>query len=182
MSQTAPPTIEPIRRSVLVSWAPETAYRRFTEEFGGWWPRYAMSIGGKRVTRVTFECRVGGQIFEEHGDGTRFLWGRVTDLQPPHRVAFLWHSAQQVQDAQEVVITFSPQGRGTRVELVSTGWEKMGDQARRAYGGYRMSWQAVLDAFAVRSTGVRFLFNVMSTAIDAFGQRNSFIRNSHGRM
>jgi hypothetical protein len=49
MTRTALP---PIVRSVLVSWDQEAAFRRFTAEFGSWWPYRTHSIGGERVRRV----------------------------------------------------------------------------------------------------------------------------------
>jgi uncharacterized protein YndB with AHSA1/START domain len=175
-------TPPPIRRSVWVSWTPEAAFRRFTAEFGEWWPAYSHSIGGSRVRRIVFECRVGGRIFEEHRDGTRFRWGTVTALESPRRVAFTWHAAYDEQDAQQVEITFVPERAGTRVVLVSSGWEKMGAKARSSHGGYGMTWTAVLARFGRRFSAVTLVFQAMSAAITALGQRQSFIDGSRGRM
>lgn len=64
-----------IRRSVAVSWGPVEAFRRFTADFGGWWPRATHSVGGRFVKHVVFECVPGGRIYEELTDGRRFQWG-----------------------------------------------------------------------------------------------------------
>ena len=173
---------EPIRRSITVSWNPTTAFERFTSEFGSWWPTYSHSIGGKRVKRLVFECRVGGLIYEEHHDGTRMLWGKVTVFDAPNRVAFTFHPSLEPSDAQLIDVRFVPDGAGTRVELVSSGWERMGKRAQRAYGAYRMNWGAALDRFANRFSGVVLLFSIMSAGIDLIGQRGSFVRNSRGMM
>lgn len=173
---------EPIRRTIAVPWNQGAAFERFTSHFGEWWPRYSHSIGGKRVKRVVFECRVGGLIYEQHHDGTRMLWGKVTAFDPPSRVAFTFHPSLQESDAQLIEVRFLAEGVGTRVELVSSGWEKMGKRAQRAYGAYRLNWGAALDRFAERFSGVVVLFSVMSAGIDLIGQRGNFIRNSHGRM
>ena len=77
MSTKKEPSVAPIRRSVIVPWPQEEAYRRFTQDFPKWWPSYSYSIGGSRVARVVLECRAGGRIYEEHKDGTRMRWGRV---------------------------------------------------------------------------------------------------------
>jgi uncharacterized protein YndB with AHSA1/START domain len=174
--------VTPIRRSISVSWSQDEAYRRFTADFAKWWPSYSLSIGGKRVERVVFEAREGGRIFEEHHDGTRFLWGTVTALEPPRRVAFTFHSSRAASDAQSVEVTFDPDGDGTRVTLVATGWEKMSDKAKRAHRGFELSWKAALDAYAERSSGMLLFFKVMSFTIDALRQRGSFIRHSLSRM
>lgn len=182
MTQEHRDAVTPIRRSVVVSWSPQAAYQRFTADFAKWWPSVALSIGGRRVSRVVFECRIGGRIYEEHRDGTRFLWGTVTMLEPPTRVAFTFHSSRDASDAQLVEVSFVPEGTGTRVELVSTGWEKMSSEARRAYGGYQLSWKAALDRYAGHASVTTFLFNAMSVAIDLTRGREKFIANSRSRM
>jgi uncharacterized protein YndB with AHSA1/START domain len=181
-AKDASDAVAPIRRSISVSWSPDVAFERFTARFATWWPTYALSIGGRRVKQVVFECRAGGRIYEEHADGTRFLWGKVLVLEPPTRVVFTHHASRAESDAQVVEVTFVPEGTGTLVELVATGWEKMSPEARRARSGYRMTWRAALDRYADRFGGTILMFNVMSTAIDAMGQRGTFIRNSLARM
>jgi len=179
---TPPKLPEPIRRSIGVPWNQHAAFERFTSRFGDWWPRYSHSIGGKRVKRLVFECRVGGLIYEEHHDGTRMLWGTVMAFDAPNRVAFTFHPSREESDAQLIEVRFLPDRVGTRVELTSSGWDKMGKSAQRAYGAYRLNWGAALDRFAERFSGVVVLFSVMSAGIDLIGQRGTFIRNSHGRM
>ena len=182
MARKASDAVAPVRRAVSVSWSPEAAYERFTQEFGTWWPKSSLSIGGKRVTRVVFEPFVGGRIYEEHHDGTRFLWGKVITLEPPMRLVFTFHSSRDESDAQTVEVSFVPDGTGTRVELVSTGWERMGPEARRTHGGFQLSWKAALDGYAGRLSGMRLFFYLMSIGIDLTGGRKSFVRNSLSKM
>ncbi len=182
MTKNTADAVAPIRRSVVVSWNPEAAFQRFTADFAKWWPSIALSIGGKRVKQVVFECHAGGSIYEEHHDGTRFLWGTVKAVEAPRRVAFTFHSSRAASDAQNIEVSFVPDGTGTRVELVSTGWEKMGDEARRTHGGYKLSWKAALDGFAGRSSGTMLFFVLMSAAIDLSRGRDKFIQNSLSRL
>ena len=35
------PSVAPIRRSIIVSWPQEEAYRRFTQDLAKWWPSYS---------------------------------------------------------------------------------------------------------------------------------------------
>lgn len=174
--------LEPIQRSIDVPTNQQAAFERFTSQFGDWWPRYSHSIGGRRIKRLVFECRVGGLIYEEHHDGTRMLWGKVTVFDAPHHVAFTFHPSLKESDAQLIEVRFLPDGAGTRVELTSAGWGEISKAAQRAYGAYRLNWGAALARFADRFSGVVVLFSVMSAGIDLFGQRGNFIRNSHGRM
>jgi uncharacterized protein YndB with AHSA1/START domain len=145
-------SLPPIRRSILVSWNADTAFRRFTQEFGTWWPAATHSVGGDCVKRIVFECRAGGLIFEEHRDGRRFGWGRVLELEPPRRVKFTWHPARDAATAQEVEVRFEPEGEGTRVELISDKWERWGKNAHRARKGYDMGWRYILNWWAGRRT------------------------------
>jgi uncharacterized protein YndB with AHSA1/START domain len=146
------PELPPIRRSIRVSWSPHDAFRRFTEEFGRWWPWRTHSIGGTRVRRVVFECREDGLIFEEHADGRRFQWGRVLELDAPRRIKFTWHPSRDASAAQEVELLFHPEGAGTRVELISDKWENWGKGAGRARKGYDVGWGYVLNVWAARRT------------------------------
>ena len=182
MSSKKTQSVEPIRRSVSVSWPQAEAYRRFVEDFAKWWPSFSYSIGGSRIKRVVFEAHTGGRIFEEHKDGTRMRWGTVISLDAPRSVTFTFHPSRAESDAQLVEITFSPEGEGTRVDLVSTGWEKMSDKARATRGGYQLGWGLVLDRFAGRFRPVMLFFSAMSFVITLIGQRGKFVRTSLGRM
>lgn len=144
--------LPPIVRSVSVSWAPAEAYRRFVDDFGRWWPRATHSIGGPEVAEIVFEARPGGRILERHRSGRRFQWGRVLACEAPRSIRFTWHPSRDESTAQEVTLTFHPEGSGTRVELVSTGWEKWGKGAKSARRGYDTGWGHVLDTWAGRRT------------------------------
>ena len=182
MSTKKEPSVAPIRRSVSVSWPQEEAYRRFTQDFAKWWPSYSYSIGGSRVKRVVFEPRAGGRIYEEHKDGTRMRWGKVIALDPPRRIVFSFHPSRAESDAQHIEINFSREGDRTRVDLISTGWEKMSDKAKRTRGGYQLGWGLVLDRFAGRFRAVLLFFGAMSAGITLIGQRGKFVRTSLGKM
>lgn len=179
-------TIEPVRRSIAVSWSPDAAFRHFTDEFAAWWPRASHSIGGRRVARIIFECRVGGQIVEELTDGRRFLWGTVTGFDRPNRVAFTWHPSLDAGKAQDVELRFTPRDGGTLVELVSTGWERLGAGAARMRKGYDVGWGSVLDAYAGRWSPVIPLFRMISgsqrTWLRLTGRLEQEINASGGRL
>ena len=156
-------TLPPIRRSVTVSWDLEAAFRRFTTEFGAWWPTRSHSVGGDLVRQVVFEPRVGGRIYEEHMDGRRFQWGEVVQWQPPRRVVFTWHPARDAATAQDVEVEFFEEANGTRVQLTATGWERWGDKVERARRGHSIGWSYVLNLWAQRrTTSMRLLDSVIT--------------------
>ena len=137
--------LPPIEQSVRVSWDQAEAFRRFTSCFADWWPRQTHSIGGVRVERIVFETRVGGRIFEQHVDGRRFQWGKITEWDPPRRVRFSWHPSREERTAQDVTIEFLPEGAGTQVILTADGWERWGEGAAKARKMYNMGWGYVLN-------------------------------------
>lgn len=164
------PDLPPIVRSISVSWAPAEAFRRFTADFAKWWPARTHSIGGECLECIVFECKLGGLIYEQHVDGRRFQWGEVRAWDPPRRVRFAWHPSRDKSTAQDVELTFHPEGSGTRLELVSSGWEKWGKGAPRARRGYDLGWAGVLNTWAGRRTlGMRALEGLM--ALMSFVQR-----------
>ena len=184
----APPVspLPPIVRSVSVSWDPAAAFERFTAQFASWWPTASHSIGGDQVKRVIFECRVGGRIIEELKDGRRFLWGQLTAWDPPRRVAFTWHPSMEESDAQDVEVRFQPEGTGTLVTLTSSGWERLGEKARRARRGYELGWGSLLDYFGGRKTFTFRVFGAMSAGQRLFlkltGRLEAEIDKSGGRL
>lgn len=158
-------SIAPVRRQITVPWSPEVAFRRFTSEIGTWWPYRSHSVGGDQVAAVTFESGVGGRIYEAHRDGRRFLWGTVVEWDPPRRVRFTWHPGRQPDNPTEVDLIFQPDGAGTRLELVHTGWERLGAEGPRAAKGYRLGWRYVLDIWSGRRTGVVLLLDLVTLPI-----------------
>jgi len=159
-------TLPPIERSISVSWKPEDAFRRFTTDFGTWWPSATHSIGGKRVKRVVVETQVGGRIYEELTDGRRFQWGKILAWDPPRHVRFSWHPSREESTAQDVDLHFVAEGSGTRLTLRSSGWERWGKGAERARRGYGFGWATVLDTWA----GVRSRRRVLVGIIGGIAQ------------
>ncbi|MEX2124021.1 MAG: SRPBCC domain-containing protein [Woeseia sp.] len=186
LSTPALPGIPPVRRSVDVSWDPDAAFRRFTADFESWWPTATHSIGGKRVARVIFECREGGGIVEELVDGRRFQWGTVTRWDPPHAVGFSWHPSRDASTAQDVEVTFTPAGAGTRVELTSSGWERLGAKGRRERKGYNIGWGSVMATYAGQRSVALVVFAIISAALTfvlrVTGRLNGMIDAAGGRL
>jgi uncharacterized protein YndB with AHSA1/START domain len=140
--------VQPVRKSVTVAWDRETAFRRFTSEMGEWWPLGTHSVGQENAVSVTFEGHVGGRIYERHTDGATSEWGRVTEWDPPSRVAFTWYPGRDPDGGQLVEVYFTPAEDGTRVDLVHSGWERLGERGQELRDGYDSGWEGVLQRFA----------------------------------
>jgi uncharacterized protein YndB with AHSA1/START domain len=179
-------SLPPISREALVSWDQEAAFNRFTRDFASWWPSSTHSIGGNRVKRLVFECRVGGRIYEELTDGRRFQWGRITGWNAPRSVSFTWHPSREERDAQDVEVRFETDGKQTRVVLTSTGWEKLSPDMQKQRRGYGIGWGAILDVFAGHKGFAFYVFAVLSHSITTFyritGRLEREIDKAGGRM
>ncbi len=133
-----------LRKTVEVAAPPERAFSLFTERMAEWWPLATHSVGEERAETVLFEPGVGGRIVERTLDGEEHVWGTVTAWEPPGRVAFTWHPGREADTEQDVEVRFEPSGSGTRVELVHTGWERLGDRAAAVYENYDGGWDFVV--------------------------------------
>ncbi len=171
-------TLSPLRKTITVPWTPDAAFRRFTEKMGDWWPLRSHSVCGEHAERVVFEGRVGGRIYEVGRGGEEHTWGTVTRWEPPGRVDFTWHPGMKPETSQQIEMRFVAAGGGTEVELIHTGWERLGDLARRARRGYPIGWAYVLLLYADRRLNpLVFVLNAMMTVLRAVGR----IRGDAGR-
>jgi len=136
-----------IRKSVTVNRAPEAAFRLFTEQIASWWPYWTHSIEEENVETLVFEGHKGGRFYERAKSGEEHLWGTVLVWEPPQRIVYSWHPGCSEDTAQEVEVTFIPSGNGTRLELVHTGWEKLGERMEAVVAEYTTGWDKVLGRY-----------------------------------
>lgn len=136
-----------VRKSIVVSAPVERAFELFTDGIASWWPVASHSIRGDEVETVVFEPRAGGRVYERARDGEEGLWASVRVFEPPTRIVLDW-KVNPDRPATELEIRFVPEGDGTRLELVHSGWEAYGDAARDGHDGYDSGWDVVLGKFA----------------------------------
>jgi uncharacterized protein YndB with AHSA1/START domain len=130
---------EAIQKTVLVDFPPEQAFDLFTRRIAKWWPVESHSFGGEEVTDVVFEQEVGGRVYEVTDTGEQD-WGRVLELEPPHRFLLEWQIGQA--SGTEVEVTFTPEGPGSRVVL-----EHRGFRVADIRGNYASGWDRVLATY-----------------------------------
>ena len=67
---------------------------------------------------------------------------------PKTAVNFIWRPEHVLLAAgQEVELTFTPDGDRTRLELVHTGWERLGDRMEATMASYVTGWDRVLNNY-----------------------------------
>jgi uncharacterized protein YndB with AHSA1/START domain len=146
MSETI--ATSPVTKSIHVACDVDTAFRLFTTEIGTWWPTGKYAIHPGEVRKVVFEEREGGEVYEISDAGERAHWATVTAWDPPCRVALSWHVNPAAAAPTDVEVTFEREGDGTRVELVHSGWERLGEVGKDSRSNYDGGWDEVLGCFA----------------------------------
>jgi hypothetical protein len=140
--------MEPLRLSYEVRCSAEHAFEIWTSRLSSWWPK-GHSASGHPDTTVVLEPRLGGRIFERTPDGTEIEWGEITLWDPPHRLGYLWHIARDRADATDVSVTFVDVGEAiTRLDIVHSGWERLGAPGQAWREANTAGWEALLPHFA----------------------------------
>ena len=142
-----------IKKSVTVAVPVDEAFRVFTEEMETWWPLRTHAVDTENSDTVVMEGREGGRLFERGTGGEGHVWGIVQSWEPPQRVGYTWHPGRGEDTAQEVEVTFTPEGDGTRVEVRHWGWEKLGDRLDETIASYNEGWDLVLGRYAEAANG-----------------------------
>jgi uncharacterized protein YndB with AHSA1/START domain len=133
-----------IRSSVVVPRSIDAAFQLYTDGIATWWPLRTHSIAEEGAATCVFEARVGGRIYERTTAGEEHAWGTVIVCEPPSRLVHTWHPGRSDATAQEVEVRFTTDGRGTRVDVVHTGWERYGERLAQAIESYENGWEYVL--------------------------------------
>ena len=142
-----------IKKSVTVAVPVDEAFRVFTEEMETWWPLRTHAVDTENSDTVVMEGREGGRLFERGTSGEEHVWGIVQSWEPPQRVGYTWHPGRGEDTAQEVEVTFTPDGEGTRVDVRHWGWEKLGDRLEEMIASYNEGWDLVLGRYAEAANG-----------------------------
>ena len=137
-----------VEKSVTVSVPVERAFEVFTAEIGTWWPLRTHAVDTERSETVVMEGRVGGRLYERTPSGEEHVWGTLVAWEPPNRIVYSWHPGREEETAQEVEITFSPEGEGTRVDIRHYGWERLGDRLEETIASYNEGWDKVIALYA----------------------------------
>ena len=139
-------TIEAVRKTVTVDCTVEEAFRVFTTDAQSWWPTDTHSIHGD-VTKIVFEEREGGEVYEISTSGETGHWATVLTWEPPNRIVLAWNILERDPVATELEVRFLPDGEGTRVELEHRGWDALGEAAAQKRDSYETGWDHVLGFY-----------------------------------
>jgi uncharacterized protein YndB with AHSA1/START domain len=139
--------MEPLTKKFTVECGHAAAFALWTEYTTLWWPK------SHKMTRdpsaaVLFEPHVGGRIYERASDGREVEWGQILLWEPPERLAYWWHIGTDRSDATRVDIRFAALGAQlTGVEILHSGWERLGDKGRSWRDRNLRGWAEVLAPY-----------------------------------
>lgn len=148
---------DPVRKTIYVQASPERAFAVFTDDFDSWWPR-THHIGKSPMKKAIVEGKTGGRCYTQQADGTDCDWGRVLVWEPPRRLVLAWQITHEwgyqpdLAQSSEVEVRFTPEGRGTRVDLEHRHLDRHGAGA----GPMRIAidspngWGGLLQLFQAR--------------------------------
>ena len=138
--------IEPVIKEITVPVTAKEAFDVFTRDMGKWWPldSHSRSVqSGDAAKNVVMDLKLGGAITETMADGTPAIWGEITSFTPGHEIAFTWHLGRTSGEQTLVTVTFNDTEAGTKVRLVHSNWENLGDAAAEMREQYQSGWDLV---------------------------------------
>lgn len=143
--------LPPLEVDLVVSAPPAHAFELWTARTALWWPA-SHTISGN-PGRIVFEPTTGGRIYEQGPDGTEHPWGEIVAFEPPRRLSYWWHLFFDRAEATLVEVTFDPVPDGTRVRLVQSGWDTLGDQGRPRRDRTATAWSHITQLFHQAAAG-----------------------------
>lgn len=122
----------------------ERVFGAFCQEQHNWYPH---TYGGERVQSIVLEPRVGGQTFEDWGDGAGHLYGTVSHWDPPSAVSIrsrlgdgilLEHHTKFIAEGDSTVVQDRMVAFGEISDDMAQGIQYHGDLSR--YEDHLRSW------------------------------------------
>jgi uncharacterized protein YndB with AHSA1/START domain len=104
--------IDEVRVAIEVAAPLDHAFRVFTEQFDSIKPR-EHNLLAVDIAETVLEAKPGGAVYDRGVDGSTCVWGRVLNVEPPHRLVFAWLISPQWQieededKTSEVEVRFS---------------------------------------------------------------------------
>lgn len=134
-----------ITKTIRLACAPDRAFALFTQSASHWWPE---SRRHTKDPHSTITLLATGRFWERARDGHEVDLGRVRVWEPPRRLVLDFFVGTDAEHPTEVVVTFSPDGDGTRVTVEHRPLPGSEELWNRRAGAFDRSWDLVLAALA----------------------------------
>ena len=138
-----------VKLEVTVPLPPEQAFDTFVQGMDVWWPRrgvfpYSFAPAGTGPLHIRFEPQVGGRYYETFLDESEYEIGRITQYQPPQRLAYTWQDPTWHGETR-IALAFTAEECGTRVGYQQGGFEQAGVPDLAVY--YQIGCRQTLSAY-----------------------------------
>lgn len=146
---TAGATPDPtIRRTVTVDRPRLEVFELFTRRTATWWPLANGTYQGPEAVDVVIEPRSGGLVYETGRDGSRVVWGRVLDWEPPAHFAYSYRPFADDRTTEVRVWFDAVAPARTEVRVQHLGWEAHGALGLQRAASYLGGWEQKLALLA----------------------------------
>jgi uncharacterized protein YndB with AHSA1/START domain len=113
-----------------VSLSPQEAFDIYVNQINIWWPRhgvfpYSFAPKSTRPLHIRFEPQEQGRFYETFLDGSEYVIGQITELQPPNKFVHTWRDPTWDGETT-TTITFTEVDGGTQVTLEQDGFAAIG--------------------------------------------------------
>jgi uncharacterized protein YndB with AHSA1/START domain len=138
--------VSPLELSYDIDCSPARAFEVWTTRLSTWWPRGHNATGSDDSVMV-LEPRLGGRLLERTASGEEVEVGEITSWDPPHGFGYLWHIRRDRSEGTDVLLRFVPVDGRTRLEIVQTGWERLGAEGVAWRASNSAGWNALIPSY-----------------------------------
>ncbi len=130
---------EILTRTIALACPVEHAFDMFTSKIDLWWPR------GHRRNRDASLAFSGEQLVETAPEGTQWVMGRITAIEPPHRLALDWFPGSAAAPTA-VDIRFAESESGTTITVTHRPLPDSESIWQQRVALFEKGWDTVLPA------------------------------------
>ena len=129
-----------LEQEVTIDAPPERVFDALTKDVSSWWGEPHM-YDEARARDIRLEPVVGGDCYEDWGDGEGAVYATVTLLRRPERLRMSGSMGMSGAVAGVIDIRLSPQGKSTVLRL---SHRAVGEVTEETRTGYRNGWKVLL--------------------------------------
>ncbi len=139
-----------IETEIRVEASPEQVFDALTKDLDAWWP-----FRFKREGKMVMECRVGGRLYEDWGNGTGAHHGTVVWWEPPFKYCGAGPGAMTREFQSQDMATIIADGAGSIYRKTLTLWGAVPEDVEKMF---RDGSKAILERHfrAYVEDGVRY--------------------------
>ena len=129
-----------IEQEITLAASPARVFTALTRDIGAWWGApYLMS---PQAQQLILDPRIGGQFYEDWGDGQGALWATITALRSDTLLELSGSIGMDGAVYAKVVFTLTAHDQGTTLRLSHQAY---GMISAAQHSGYTAGWSDLLD-------------------------------------